>query len=334
MPANEQRRVVTEVRAKLADDSLPPCGPAFLTSPCHAWMLPNDDHQRAPQGAAPTHVPAPEGQQRVGPTPEVTPADSLQHMSNAPPIMNAPNPTTRQVLKSIKRVHLRLTRNNVPGTVPPITCTQPLHSPPMATKMTPIRRSPRLQKMPPQTDDTSLPQPYRKPRHAPTATRLHNHNIISQQALHILANNVWDNSNPNFTPRNLRPKEKTNATNLEHLAMPMVHPTMGETITSYKKLMHDPATRDIWQPAFGKDFGGMAQDDNKTGQQGTNSIFVMNYKDILHTPNDRTITYARVVVDFCPQKLDPHQIRITAGGNLINYPGELTTNTADPPHQN
>jgi hypothetical protein len=146
--------------------------------------------------------------------------------------------------------------------------------------------------MPPQMDDTSLPQPYRKPRHAPIAARLRNHNIISQQALHILANNVWDNSNPNFTPRNLRPKEKTNATNLEHLAMPMVHATTGETITSYKKLMHDPATRDIWQTAVGKDFGGMAQFDNKTRQQGTNSIFVMNHKDILHIPNNPTITYA------------------------------------------
>ena len=55
----------------------------------------------------------------------------------------------------------------------------------------------------------------------------------------------------------------------------------------------------------------------------------MNHKDILHIPNNRTITYAQVVVDFRPQKLDPHQIRITAGGNLINYPGELTTKTAD-----
>jgi hypothetical protein len=183
--------------------------------------------------------------------------------------------------------------------------------------------------MPPQTDDTSLPQPYRKPRHAPIAARLHNHNIISQQALHILADNVWDNSNPNYTPRNLRPKEKTNASNLEHLAMPMVHPTTGETITSYKKLMHDPATRDIWQTTFGKDFGGMAQGDNKTGQQGTNSIFVMNHKDILHIPNDHTIAYARVVIGFCPQKLDPHQLWIMAGGNLINYPGELMTKMAD-----
>ncbi len=38
--------------------------------------------------------------------------------------------------------------------------------------------------------------------------------------------------------------------------------------------------------------------------------------------------YARVVVDFCPQKANPHQIQITVGGNLINYPGEITTRTA------
>ena len=27
--------------------------------------------------------------------------------------------------------------------------------------------------------------------------------------------------------------------------------------------------------------------------------------------------------------MDPHRIRIMAGGNLINYPGELTTRTAN-----
>ncbi len=111
--------------------------------------------------------------------------------------------------------------------------------------------------------------------------------------------------------------------------MPMIHPKTGETITSCKKLMHDPTTRDTWQTAFGKDFGGMAQGDNKTGQQGTDSIFVMTHDNIRHIPTDRTIMYARVVVDFRPQKTDPHRVQITAGGNLINYPGELTTKTAD-----
>jgi hypothetical protein len=49
--------------------------------------------------------------------------------------------------------------------------------------------------------------------------------------------------------------------------MPTVHPTTGKTISSYKKLTHDPATSKIWQTAFGKGFGGMAQGNNKTKQK-------------------------------------------------------------------
>ena len=36
-------------------------------------------------------------------------------------------------------------------------------------------------------------------------------------------------------------------------------------------------------------------------------------------------TYARVVVDFFPQKEETNRVIITAGGNLIKYAGELTT---------
>jgi hypothetical protein len=37
--------------------------------------------------------------------------------------------------------------------------------------------------------------------------------------------------------------------NLEHYAMPIVHPVTGETISSYKKLMKDPVTAETWQTA-------------------------------------------------------------------------------------
>jgi hypothetical protein len=111
--------------------------------------------------------------------------------------------------------------------------------------------------------------------------------------------------------------------------MSMVHPTTGKTISSYKRLMHNPDTLEVWQTAFGKDFGGLAQGDNKIGQKGTNATFVMTHDEIRTIPKNQTVTYARVVVDFCPQKADPHRIRITAGGNLINYPSELSTRTAD-----
>jgi hypothetical protein len=32
---------------------------------------------------------------------------------------------------------------------------------------------------------------------------------------------------------------------------------------------------------------------------------------------------------FDHKKVDPHRIQIKAGGNLINYPGELSTHTTD-----
>jgi hypothetical protein len=93
--------------------------------------------------------------------------------------------------------------------------------------------------------------------------------------------------------------------------------------------MHNPVTSEVWQTAFGKDFGGMAQGNNKMGQKGTNSIFVMTHNEVKRIPKNQTVTYACVVVDFCPQKTGPHHIQITAGGNLINYHGKLSTHTAD-----
>jgi hypothetical protein len=87
--------------------------------------------------------------------------------------------------------------------------------------------------------------------------------------------------NAMFTPRNLM-QLLPFAHHFEHYANPMVHPVTGETISSYKKLMHNPATAEIWQTEFVKDFGGMAQGDNKMGYKGTNAIFVMTHEEIQH----------------------------------------------------
>ena len=35
------------------------------------------------------------------------------------------------------------------------------------------------------------------------------------------------------------------------------------------------------------------------------------------------------VVDYGPEKEDPNRVRITAYGNLLRYPGELTTRATD-----
>jgi hypothetical protein len=42
-----------------------------------------------------------------------------------------------------------------------------------------------------------------------------------------------------------------------------------------------------------------------------------------------TFTYAKIVVDFRPQKEDPYRIRTTAGGNLLTYKGNVSTRMVD-----
>ncbi len=105
---------------------------------------------------------------------------------------------------------------------------------------------------------------------------------------------------------------------------------MGKTISRYKKLMNNPATAEVSQTAFGKDFGGMAQGDNKTGQKGTNTMFVMTHDEIPHAYCKKIcFMFSNLVVNYQPQNNDPNQIRITAMGNLITYNGELSVCTAD-----
>ncbi len=55
----------------------------------------------------------------------------------------------------------------------------------------------------------------------------------------------------------------------------------------------------------------------------------MTHKEISRIPKGQTIIYVQDVVAFFPQKADSNCIRITAGGNLIKYPGKLSTRTAD-----
>ncbi len=92
--------------------------------------------------------------------------------------------------------------------------------------------------------------------------------VVTQQAINVLTIQEKVSINRVFTPTALMEFAVMHGpTRFEHYANPMVHPVTGETISSYKKLMNDPATAEVWQMAFGKDFGGMAQGDNKTGQK-------------------------------------------------------------------
>jgi hypothetical protein len=155
--------------------------------------------------------------------------------------MESCNPTAKRTLKETPCLHRRVTRNNTPGIV--------------ADMVTP---------------QSHLP--------APNNAR---QRIVTRHAINALTLLLeQEKCQKAFTPVVLLPtavEDEPHHSFYEHFASPMVHPITGETISSYKKLMHDPAMAEIWQTAFGKDFGGMTQGDgdDKTGQKGTNAMFVM-----------------------------------------------------------
>ena len=58
---------------------------------------------------------------------------------------------------------------------------------------------------------------------------------------------------------------------------------------------------------------------------GTNNILFIPKDKV---PAGRTVTYGRIVAKIRPQKAETQRTRITVGGNLINFPGDVTTPTS------
>ena len=59
---------------------------------------------------------------------------------------------------------------------------------------------------------------------------------------------------------------------------------------------------------------------------GTNTMFPV-HKNMI--PRDRKVTYMKCVVDLRPQKQEVERTRIVLGGDRVDYPFNVTTNTTD-----
>jgi hypothetical protein len=68
----------------------------------------------------------------------------------------------------------------------------------------------------------------------------------------------------------------------------------------------------------------------KTGQKGTNSVFVMTHNKIdIARKAGHKWTYAQIIIDYQPQKEVPNWIHIAVSGNLITYKGDTSMRTAN-----
>eukprot|EP00804_Cyclotella_cryptica_P017218 CCRYP_013146-RA/>CCRYP_013146-RA protein AED:0.42 eAED:0.42 QI:0/-1/0/1/-1/1/1/0/225 len=154
-------------------------------------------------------------------------------------------------------------------------------------------------------------------------------NIKSHALYHAVGTHLHSETINAFTPTKYNAQHPAFAfdAQLQHVCNGVVHPVTKETITKYEKPANDPLMQEVWTKAMCKELCRLAQ--GWDGSTGTNTIFFMSHDEIKKIPWDRTVTYARIVVDYRPQKDDPNRFHINVGGNLINYPGELTTQTAN-----
>ncbi len=230
---------------------------------------------------------------------------TIPRITDAPNIMQSRNPTAKRALKKTARLHRQVTRNNTPGIV--LTLIEPVL--PLFPKVRFIEDNP-----PQRSKWNAIPA--RLPQTYTAIPRGARQRLMTQRAINVVTIQEEVSLDTIYTPQVMMNKQaQVHPTMFEHFASPMVHPMMGKTILSYKKLMNDPATAEIWRTAFGKDFGGMAQGDNKTGQKGTNATFVMTHDDIKQAvAAGNFFTYMNPVVNYRAQKEDSYRIRITAGG--------------------
>ena len=76
---------------------------------------------------------------------------------------------------------------------------------------------------------------------------------------------------------------------------------------------------------YGQLFQGCGRNEDGSQQiEGTNACHWIKKDQV---PKGKTATYNREVTDIRPEKADPNRVQFTAGGNILKYNGETSTET-------
>ena len=102
----------------------------------------------------------------------------------------------------------------------------------------------------------------------------------------------------------------------ENFFVPVIHLMTGKITSKYKELANNPETSEVWRTAFRKEFGGLEQRDNKTGEKGSNAIFILDHEGINNIPADRKIMYGRS--ESSETNIGRQSSKISGGNNNKN----------------
>jgi hypothetical protein len=92
----------------------------------------------------------------------------------------------------------------------------------------------------------------------------------------------------------------------------------------YHQLIQDETTFSVWNKAA--DEFELLDQGVRGRIEGSNTIFFIPRQAI---PKKKIVTFGRFVVDIHPNKTETHRVHLTMGGNLIQYPGDVSTCSAD-----
>jgi hypothetical protein len=109
----------------------------------------------------------------------------------------------------------------------------------------------------------------------------------------------------------------------KHYANVVVHPVTGKEM-EYTALMKDPIMQPLWKHGFGNEVGRLFQGICEI--PGTETCL---FVELTNIPKDRKITYGKIVCDYKPHKKEKERVRLTMGGNRLDYSGDVATSTAD-----
>jgi hypothetical protein len=88
--------------------------------------------------------------------------------------------------------------------------------------------------------------------------------------------------------------------------------------------MSDTELQPLWKRGFGNEAGRLFQGIRDI--PGTNTCFFVNLKNI---PKGTNITYGKIVCDYKTHKKEKERVRLTVGGDILDYSGDVATSTAD-----
>jgi hypothetical protein len=103
----------------------------------------------------------------------------------------------------------------------------------------------------------------------------------------------------------------------------VVHPVTSKQM-DYIAIMKDPGLQPLWKRGFGIEAGCLFHGNRDI--PGTETCL---FVELTNIPKERNITYDKIVCDYKPHKKEKERVRLTAGGNMLDYSGDAATFTDD-----